>query len=120
MEDSVPARNPRVVHSRLADGEAVLLHLELRCVPRADPIGAAIWDRLEDTATRRRELRRAGARELERHGRPPGLPGRGLPPASGVITRFGGLTKWLGDDSIEERVQRSGPASHLGCLSVTP
>lgn len=47
MEPSIPARNPRVVHSRLADGEAVLLHLDSGAYHELNPIGAAIWDLLD-------------------------------------------------------------------------
>lgn len=47
MEQSVPARNPRVVHSRLAHGEAVLLHLDSGAYHELNPIGAAIWDVLD-------------------------------------------------------------------------
>ncbi len=47
MEQSVPARNPRVVHSRLAHGEAVLLHLESGAYHELNPIGAALWDLLD-------------------------------------------------------------------------
>lgn len=43
----MPAKNPRVVHSRLAEGEAVLLHLESGAYHELNPIGAAIWELLD-------------------------------------------------------------------------
>ncbi len=36
-----------MVHSRLAHGEAVLLHLESGAYHELNPIGAAIWDLLD-------------------------------------------------------------------------
>jgi hypothetical protein len=48
MEDSALAtRNPRVVHSQLADGEAVLLHLETGKYHELNPMGGLIWDLLD-------------------------------------------------------------------------
>jgi hypothetical protein len=47
VEQSAPAKNPRVVHSRLARGEAVLLNLDSGAYHELNPIGAAIWDLLD-------------------------------------------------------------------------
>lgn len=48
---AVPAKNPKVVHSRLAEGEAVLLHLESGAYHELNPIGALIWDLLDGSRT---------------------------------------------------------------------
>lgn len=60
MSGPAPARNPGVVQSRLAGGEAVLLHLESGEYHELNPVGAAIWDLLDgerDTAEIAGELR---------------------------------------------------------------
>lgn len=44
---ALPDRNPKVVHSRLAQGEIVLLHLESGAYHELNPIGAVIWDLLD-------------------------------------------------------------------------
>jgi hypothetical protein len=43
----VAVKSPRVVHSRLADGESVLLHLETGQYHELNPIGSAIWDLID-------------------------------------------------------------------------
>lgn len=51
MSSSPATRNPKVVHSRLADGEAVLLHLETAQYHELNPIGALIWDMIDGRRT---------------------------------------------------------------------
>lgn len=51
MSESCPARNPDVVHSRLAEGEVVLLHLESGEYHELNPTGAVIWDLLDGERT---------------------------------------------------------------------
>ena len=46
-EGTVPVKNPKVVHSRLAEGEAVLLHLESGAYHELNAIGAVIWELLD-------------------------------------------------------------------------
>lgn len=45
--DSPPAPNPDVVDARLADDEAVLLHLGSGAYHELNPVGAEIWDLLD-------------------------------------------------------------------------
>ncbi len=45
------SRSPRVVHSRLGDGEAVLLHLETAQYHELNPIGALIWEMIDGVRT---------------------------------------------------------------------
>lgn len=45
--DSAPTRNPDVVDARLADDEAVLLHLDSGAYHELNPVGARIWDLLD-------------------------------------------------------------------------
>lgn len=47
VEESFPARNPQVVHRRLADGEVVLLHLETGSYHELNPVAGAIWELLD-------------------------------------------------------------------------
>lgn len=47
--DSAPRRNPDVVDARLADDEAVLLHLESGAYHELNPVGARIWDLVDGT-----------------------------------------------------------------------
>lgn len=51
VQQSVPARNPQVVDSRLAGGEAVLLHLVSGAYHELNPMAAAIWDRVNGVRT---------------------------------------------------------------------
>lgn len=46
-DPSAPARHPDVTHSRLTDGQAVLLHLESGEYHELNPVGAAIWSLLD-------------------------------------------------------------------------
>ena len=46
-EASVAIKTPRVVHSRLAGGERVLLHLETGQYHELNTIGSMIWDLLD-------------------------------------------------------------------------
>lgn len=43
-EKTIPARNPKVVLSRLTGGESVLLHLESGAYHELNPVGTLIWD----------------------------------------------------------------------------
>lgn len=51
-QGSFPARNPKVVHSQLAEGEAVLLHLDSGAYHELNPIGAVIWDLLDGSRSK--------------------------------------------------------------------
>jgi hypothetical protein len=51
VERPVPARNGQVVDSRLAGGEVVLLHLVSGAYHELNPVGAAIWDRVDGLRT---------------------------------------------------------------------
>jgi hypothetical protein len=51
VDEPSPARNPDVVHSRLAGGETVLLHLESGEYHELNPVGAEIWDLLDGDRT---------------------------------------------------------------------
>jgi len=51
VQELVPARNPQVVDSRLAGGEAVLLHLVSGAYHELNAVGAAIWDRVDGLRT---------------------------------------------------------------------
>lgn len=47
MEGRSPARNPKVVSARLAQGEVLLLHLESGAYHELNAMGGIIWDLLE-------------------------------------------------------------------------
>lgn len=47
MVEPIYARNARVLDSALVDGEKVLLHLETGQYHELNPIGAAIWERID-------------------------------------------------------------------------
>jgi hypothetical protein len=47
MKSASLTRNPRVVHSRLAEGETILLHLETGQYHELNPVGAVIWELLD-------------------------------------------------------------------------
>jgi hypothetical protein len=51
VQQSVPARNPQVVDSRLAGGQAVLLHLVSGAYHELNSVGAAIWERVDGLRT---------------------------------------------------------------------
>lgn len=51
VESTIPVKNPQVVDSRLAGGEAVLLHLDSGAYHELNPMGAAIWDCLDGSRT---------------------------------------------------------------------
>ena len=51
VEQAVPVRNPQVVHSRLAGGESVLLHLDTGAYHELNAVGTAIWDLLDGQRT---------------------------------------------------------------------
>ena len=46
-ESDVAGRNPRVVHSRLAGGESVLLHLDTGQYHELNAIGSLIWEQVD-------------------------------------------------------------------------
>lgn len=48
-----PARNPDVVDARLAEDEAVLLHLDSGAYHELNPVGAEIWELLDGDRTAR-------------------------------------------------------------------
>jgi len=53
VEETVPDRNSKVVHSRLTGGESVLLHLESGAYHELNPIGTLIWDLVDGSRSTR-------------------------------------------------------------------
>lgn len=51
MSTKPAVRSPKVVHSHLSEGEAVLLHLETAQYHELNPIGALIWELIDGKRT---------------------------------------------------------------------